>query len=37
MSLWPTAPAAESRSEAASALRASLRNMAVAVGRLLMI
>lgn len=35
LSLWPTAPAAESRNEAASSLRASLKNMAVAVGRLL--
>lgn len=32
---WPLISAVESRSEAASALRASSRNMAVAVGQLL--
>ncbi len=35
LSLWPTASAAESRKEATSSLRASLRHMAVAVGLLL--
>lgn len=35
VSPWPLISAAESRSKAASSLRASLRNMAVAVGRFL--